>query len=82
MMGFFEDHQGNKSMMRLLAFIAAVLSGILILSAVAMGFIVIYGDSVPPGAMNMATVFATTGMGAISLSEWFKERQARHERGL
>ena len=77
--GYFESEPGHKSMMRLLAFIAAILASILVGSGIVIGFIVVFDPAAPGGAINMAIAFTGSGAGMLGLSEWMKERQSRSE---
>ena len=70
MNGFFQDDKGNKSMMRLITFMAAVLGGVGFLAGIVAYFVKI------PEALMMVTA----GGGMLTLGEGAKLLQKMQEK--
>lgn len=80
--GFLERSPGNKSMMRLILFVAAVVGSLVALSGTVLMFVVVYamiaGHDVG-SAMGQLILMIGGGLGVIGASEGLKVIQQRGE---
>ena len=78
MTGFFERAPGDKSMMRLLAFMGGCCGGAMVLTSCFVLVLVALGKS-PVEAASAATVMGPSGVAVFGVSQWMKQRQSETE---